>query len=326
MSRLLRYKDSIQRFIKDKCCINDDPEIKATQVFPFIYGKVKESDLIFPIILLTVMNSQNKRNHVTMQGYYAASMVEFLNVYLANRENKVTITNQYGADVYHKMNDVLTISGNKSLVQNLESLKHAFSSDPDNVIKIVIQSMNVYNDSLKTIKLNDAPNIVIGEKKETDIIKWYLKDENNELSKSFQTIIPITQESLLGYIQKRYNILSELAFILGYILGGGDTGDINKLKKMAKNFSVIYKIGIDFESIDNDIKDSSDNQIPCINYIINNGIQDSYEHFMGCKQKFIEDAMTLDIYTSTMKEIIDMVEEKVDTVIDQTSPDLKSNF
>jgi len=261
-----------------------------------------------------------------MQGYYVASSIEFLNVYLANRENRITIINQYGIDTFNKMNDVLSISGNKSLVQNLESLKAAFSSDSDNIVKIIFQSMNVYNDSVRSIKLNETPNLVVGEKKESDIIKWYLKDENNELSKSFQTVLPITQESMMNYIQKRYNILSELSFILGYILGGGDFNDANKLKKMAKNFSLIYKIGIDFESIDNDIKDSSDNQIPCLNYVVNNGIQDSYEHFMECKQKFIEDAMTLDVYTSTMKEIIDMVEEKVDTVIDQTSPDLKSNI
>jgi len=36
--------------------------------------------------------------------------------------------------------------------------------------------------------------------------------------------------------------------------------------------------------------------------------------------------MNLDIYTNTVKEILTSLERMIDNVIDQTSPDLKSNF
>jgi len=42
----------------------------------------------FPILLLTVMNNQNKKNHISMQGYYLASSIEFLIIFLQVIESK----------------------------------------------------------------------------------------------------------------------------------------------------------------------------------------------------------------------------------------------
>ena len=78
-----------------------------------------------------------------------------------------------------------------------------------------------------------------------------------------------------------------------------------------------------FENLDHDIssaKDYSDN------YIINYGLNEAYELFLDSKQKFIEESMLHDLYTNTIKEVIDLIELSVDTVIDNTSPDLKSNY
>jgi hypothetical protein len=61
------------------------------------------------------------------------------------------------------------------------------------------------------------------------------------------------------------------------------------------------------------------------NHIINYGIHESYELFMNNKQKFIEECLKKDMLTDTIKEIISSIEIKVDSVIDETSPDLKSN-
>jgi hypothetical protein len=47
---------------------------------------------------------------------------------------------------------------------------------------------------------------------------------------------------------------------------------------------------------------------------------------MNNKERFIQDSMNLDIFTCTIKEIIDGIENKVDEIIDQTSPDIKSNM
>ena len=36
--------------------------------------------------------------------------------------------------------------------------------------------------------------------------------------------------------------------------------------------------------------------------------------------------MLEDVYTNTIKEIVDTIEANVDMIIDQTSPDLKSSY
>ena len=60
--------------------------------------------------------------------------------------------------------------------------------------------------------------------------------------------------------------------------------------------------------------------------MINYGIQQAYEVFMNNKNLFIEECLTLDIYTGTIKEIIYYIERKVDQMIELTKPDLNSNF
>ena len=62
------------------------------------------------------------------------------------------------------------------------------------------------------------------------------------------------------------------------------------------------------------------------NYVLNYGLLDSHELFMYNKQKFIEECMILDIYTSTVKEIVNIIDKNIDDIIEQTSPDLRSNL
>ena len=56
-----------------------------------------------------------------------------------------------------------------------------------------------------------------------------------------------------------------------------------------------YQISNDFSNIDQDLKNNDDGVT--LNYVINCGIQESYEKFMDSKQKFIEEAMNLEIFS-----------------------------
>lgn len=311
MNRILKYKDSLHRFIKDKSCLIED----SSEHNPFILRKIKDSDLIFSVLLLTTLNSQNKKNNITMQGYYSASAVEFMNTMIIFFENEETMN--------HQIMNLLTISSQKSLQQNLESVKDTFSGNPAQAVSIFVSVMDIYLTGIKSI--NESNKYELKKNPEnnskSDILKWYLKNDEQK-GKKFKLLQRITEESLYEYINKRYVTISEISFTIGFIMGGGCSKQIEKLKRMAKNFALIYKISIDFEAMDEDM----DRKGLCKNIVLNLGLQESYERFMDYKQKFIEDAMILDIYTATMKEIIDEIEEKVDTIIDQTSPDLKSNF
>jgi len=90
----------------------------------------------------------------------------------------------------------------------------------------------------------------------------------------------------------------------------------------------MYKISLDFEELENLCLQEDDNNYNThyINYIFSLGLQKSYEHFMDHKHKFIEIITRMGMNTMTVKELISTMEKKVDYVIDNSSPELKSGL
>jgi len=113
--------------------------------------------------------------------------------------------------------------------------------------------------------------------------------------------------------------------MIGWILGGGDDKTLNKIEKIGSQLANLLKISTDFMNIESDLAKLSKIKIST-NIIVNYGMQEAFELFVQSKQKFIESALTLDIYTTTLQDIIKIIEEKIDAVIDQTSPDIRSNY
>jgi len=163
------------------------------------------------------------------------------------------------------------------------------------------------------------PNVTSNPCHQT-VVQWYLKN-NHGLTEKFSTLKQLTIESMNQYIELKYVHVCELAFVIGWVVGGGDIKQLPKLKTASRAFAMIYKISIDFQNLHTQIV--RDVGYSC-NYIINFGLEAGYEKFISNKQQFIEAVMLLDIYTNTLKEIVDDIEEHIDYVIDQTSPDLKS--
>jgi hypothetical protein len=288
-----------------------------------IYNKIKDNDMIIPILFLTIMNNQNKKNHISMQGYYIASSIAFLICELEFIENKSNLITQLSIDDYIKMSNILFINSTKSLQQNIESIKNTYQSQPQNLVNIITHSLSIFNSTFKVINsYNDYKFNFTNKGCNNNVITWYLKN-NTELIDKFKTFKQLTKESLNEYIDKKYVSICELSIVLGWIIGGGEIKEITRIKKSARYFAIMYKISKDFENLSNDIKNSDKYSA---NYVLNYGLQDAYELFLDNKQKFIEESMIEDIYTNTVKEIIDTIEVNVDLIIDQTSPDLKSSY
>jgi hypothetical protein len=323
MSRIQKYKESLHKFIKDKTYLMQNNEDNL--INDFLYEKIKDDDLIFPILLLTVMNNQNKKNHISMQGYYIASCIEFLNLSLFLIENSSELIIKFGFEIYNKMVIKLFISASKSLQQNMESIRNTFQSKPDVLTNIIINSLNIFNNTLIMINTFDIVNnklIVTNNNCNNDIVNWYLKT-NTDLINKFKTFKQVTKESLQYYVEKKYISICESAISLGWIIGGGDYKGVIKIKKSAKYFGIMYKLSKDFENLSTDINNPEKYKT---NYVLNFGLQDGYEAFLHNKEKFLEELMLFDLYTNTIKEIVDTIEMNVDVIIDQTSPDLKSNY
>jgi hypothetical protein len=325
MSRIFKYKDSLQKFIKDKSCVSEEENLELKN---FILNMLKDNNLTFSILLLTIMNNQNKKNHLSMQGYYVATSIELINTLCEVYENKISIINKYDVNMYTKIISTIMMMAGKSINQNLDSIKNTVGQN-NNFINIVLNSTTLFYGSLKNINLmNDHKFEFTNKKVHHNVSDWYLKylqnvPNHDELLVKYNKLKQVNKDNMMSHIEIKYNTICELALSLGWIMGGGDIKELNKLKKPAKYFSIMYKISQDFINIVSDINTA---QEWTTNYIINYGLQDAYEQFMLYKQKFIEDSMMIDIYTNTIKELIDNIELKVDEIIDQTSPDLKSSY
>ena len=316
MSRLCRYKESLHRFIKDRSCLFNKESMPNANIESIIYNRVTESDLLLPIMLLTIMNNQNKKNSKTIQGYYAASSIQIVQIILD------IIENEESTNIYNATKEYLLVTGIQSLSQNLETVKDNF--DGDLASDIIINSLKIYHDKVSYSNILQECKFEIDTRKPcNDLKNWYIKDDDSLIG-HFNKLKTVTQKSFKEYIEKKIGSLCELAFQIGWVIGCGTQKDIKKINKIAKSFCYIYKLSHDFENLESDIRNAKDGITK--NFVINCGLQNSYEIFMENKHKFIEYAMTLDIFTTTIKEIMNYIEAKVDTVIEETSPDLKSNY
>ena len=111
--------------------------------------------------------------------------------------------------------------------------------------------------------------------------------------------------------------------------------NIRREKKVASGYllnSIGYKLGMiyaisnDFDSIEKDILNSDPKTKSSKNLIINLGIQESFVLYMETKSSFIEECMKLNLFTHTLKEVVDLFEEKVDKCLEQSSVDMKSTY
>lgn len=323
MSRLARYRDSLDKFIKNKSCLfNKENDVdKLANII--LYNETKNSDKTLSILLLTIMNNQNKKKNISMHGYYAAASIEFLVMLVKIINKKNDIINEYnnGNDVYNNIIASLITASNKSLYQNLGSVNNHL--DPAIFSQIIIKSMEIYNDIVSTDGIiNDFVFELSDVRPKSDTLKWYLTNDN--IKNVFRELLKIKEESFNHYINTKIASLCKMAISIGWLIGCGDIKKIDKMKNLIRSFAFIYKISQDFQTIESDILNCTTNY--SCNYVVNYGLYDSYETFMVNKQKFIEEAMIYDIYTTTVKEILSYIEKKVDEIIEQTSPDIKSNY
>lgn len=309
--RLSSYRNSINKFIKNRKCVSSDNE----QISNIVDYYVQNDDMLLPVLLLTTANSQTKKHStVDIQCYYIAVSILFLKIIIGI--DKESFVSTYGDKLYYETVVTLLISSNKMLWLNMDSYPKNNRSD------IFIDVSSEYNRYVSKEFILSEPELESNScKPETDTLKWYIKDEN--LIKQFNSLQQVDSECFKQYVEKKIESLCKLTVVSGWIAGYGCKDSLNKVRRLAHHFTYMYKLYEDFDSIEESITNSKNNMSS--NYVVNYGLQSSYELFMDSKRKFIEDAMILDVYTSTLKEIVNFVDRRVDETIDSTTPDIKSN-
>lgn len=315
MSRISRYQDSMNKFIKNKSCIT----ILEGNIRLLINNVMDKADNMIPIILLTVLNSQSKKNGYSQHGYYMACGIEMMMTIAKIIDNKNYYKSEFSAISINRIMYRLSTLVNICLTQNIEYLQNVLTKEK--AIKIYYNLNKMLNN--KIFDLMDEDFMEYSENiKKTDLLKFTF-----EKIKSPKTLIThikqVKKEQLHGYIQKKYGTVCQMALIMGWVLGSGDEKSVISLEKIGIYLGYMIKISYDFNNLERDLENAKEMSN---NYVINFGIQESFELFIENKLKFVEGCMLLDIYTNTVKEILDVIESKVDTFINNTVPDLKSHY
>ena len=309
MSRISRYQESLSKFIKNK---NIDTYF-SIYFKEKIYQKLIDSDHLGGIIVSTLFNHNSKKTNFKGHGYFLAVAVDIILIILNSK------------DRYSNENLNLTIGLYKLLTNNISIIK---TNKPEELNDIIIKIYDYFNNNIYDIITTEK----IGEHtKMTKSDLLNLKTINENMYKKISNMNKYNQDDIINYIKKTYGNNGKIIFLISWILGGGnlDKKTLSKIEMIGELFGLIYKICMDFDNIINDInnidfKDNLDKTSK--NILINIGIQESFSLFMETKSKFYEESFKLDIYTHTMKEVIDELETKLDKCLDNCKIDMKSMY
>lgn len=324
MSRIFRYQDSFRKFIKTKSCIAKiDVDISGKEIQNKLFSMIDSSNNVVGILLLTILNNQGKKTKMNvLHGYHIASGLELLLCATMMVDYKKEYYTKFGKNIVNDILNRICSYVNISLLNNIELLQDTYTSvNYGKLIKIIYTLVKIVNSKIH--KILHMPTFEYeGFITKTDTIKYKFNDMN-EAKNKIKKLKKIKKDNLDSFVSDTYGVVGQLVLINGWILGGGDDKIIPQLEKMGTQFGYILKTVQDFLNIENDLDNA---KIHSKNTIINNGFQISFETFIENKHKFIEGCIRYNMYTNTVKEIIDLLEINLDTIIDKSSPDVRSHF
>ena len=322
MSRISRYQSSVSKFIENKTLYFDyiKSSLKNDKVKQNNFLNINDHEI--SIILMTVLNNQIKKNNIkSFHGYYLASSIDLLMSVVFIRDNMSYYENLFNKKLINNLLNLCPVYFNDGLTQNFDSLDNV-EKDKDKVIKIQKMLSNYTNKKLVDILRKDD---YYGSRKvhKTDIVRYRFSDKNI-INDKYKNITLLEQDTLLDYIDRTYGYVCQLSFVYGWIFGFGDEKAIPQLEKAGSSFGLLLKIATDFDNIDRDINFTNGGMSH--NLIVNIGIHKCFELFNECKIKVLSSFYTFDLYNITVKEVIDFIEKKFDTKLNNTDLEMESKY
>lgn len=316
MSRISRYQESIVRFVKTKSSYSDT-----------IKSNIEMENLINTnnhepsIILLTVLSGlYKKKNMKSHHGYYVASGIDLLMLYVIINDNFTYYENKLEKENLKNILNQTPIHIFECLSQNIETVENSFEKDK---ITKIYRKINTFVHK-KVLEITKYKEFVgIDHVHRTDIIKYKFTDKNIINSK-YRKLKIIDKDILIDHIEMTYGSVCQCAFVIGWLLGLGDEKMINNLERLGTHLGFLIKLSRDFKNIERDINYS--NNDVSMNLIINYGIHECFALFMESKIKLLEGCLTLDIYNITIKEVIDYIEKGFDCQLKNTNLEMESKY
>ena len=137
-----------------------------------------------------------------------------------------------------------------------------------------------------------------------DLAPIYI-DNKKELLNNFKD-----KSVIKDLFNKKTGSFFEISFIGGYLSGGGNISNLDSIKLAANNFGMAFQIYDDFDDIEQN-KERVKNNLLDPNYINNFGRKEAILEFNNSKNKFIEIMEKCETYSSTMEELILILNKKI---------------
>lgn len=305
MSRILRYRNSIENYYKNKSCFIDIGEN-----YKKCLSEIK-SDYFVPIILLTVMKNISSKYGFSLPGYCIASGIENLYLMYIINENIQYYNTLYTKTTISNLQMVVHNNIFKSVSQNIVMIKEHITKE-----KIIAMSCYVNNYITSKLEYIISYNLKCPGNiwKQNDVVKY--KFPETLTSKKLYSLKVFSKSELLNYIENILGNICKITLVSGWILGNGDEKTIPQIEKIANYMAQLIKVSYDFDNIEEDLVKASDHTF---NTVITIGYQESFELFQSSREKFIEGCMLYGFYSNTIKEMVDVLEKRMDCFIDNTT-------
>jgi hypothetical protein len=290
-----------------------------------IFDINKNSDYILPITLLTVINGEQRKNKkVSVNGYDAAVSIEILVLLteiLKSKRNLSSLQFNINNDIFESMKTSLIPLINLSVNKNIEIIPYfKTASETNKIYRLCAEQIND-----KINKIVSATTMIDIPSSQTTIQKSDLQNfnfSNEQIIDKLHTIKIIPKEFIIKYLTETYGNICKLALFIGWMLGGSSCDMNMNLDRLGYHFGLLYGIAQDFTNLNSDMEKCVISHYS-LNYVINFGLQDAFEQFNESKEKFNEGLLTLKISSNTIKELIDLIEKRVNNILEQSSPDIK---
>jgi len=313
MSRISRYQESVLKTVTTKSSFCDLIKISDTEF-------IDVGDHEASIALLTILNSQNKKLNMKLHhGYYMGSGIDLLMLYNKINDNRVYYVEKYGEKIIKNIQNQTPIHVYECLHQNIETLENFL--DKDKILK-VHRKISTYVKQKLTEITTHYDITGTSHMHKTDIINFKFTNPNEMLEK-YKKLKLVDKDILIDHINKTYGATCQCAFVVGWLLGLGDQKMINNLEKLGLHMGIIIKLADDFVNLERDIKYSDKKSM---NMLVNYGVYHSFDLFSDSKTKLIEGTLTMGIYNTTIKEVIDFIEKKFDMCLNNTDLGVESKY
>ena len=114
------------------------------------------------------------------------------------------------------------------------------------------------------------------------------------------------EQHFTDLIDKKTATLFEIAFVIGYVAGGGDLSHIESIRQCSRHFGIAFQISDDFQDTKRDA-----NQYFCPNFVNHLGKETALQRFNQSLEECQQLLEQLDLHSPLFKELLAVLRSRV---------------